>query len=171
MTTKKQRAKALNILAEHFQGVANNKKASADDALKAIVATIASLPLNEQDLALDILRTIPGIGELLSQLQQKFGYDTDAKAGNQFRGHAGFPSIPDDSTYLQRLNADNAAILQAIRDLRDGKLDLPQDGITPASKRNYQSQTERVVHSVKAALDRTLGRGNAKRQLSEAEDK
>jgi len=86
-------------------------------------------------LALDILLAIPVIGDLLSQLNQRNAYDFDNKAGNQFRGHAGFPSIPDDTTYSARLNADREAILQALLDLHK-EIQMPQDGLTPASKRN-----------------------------------
>src|SRR5215475_953829 len=89
MTTnnKKQRFDALGHLAKHFDEV-NESKTPTDKFGITLAKSILALPLNEQDLALDILRTIPGIGELLSNLQQRNGYDTDNKAALQLRGHA-----------------------------------------------------------------------------------
>src|SRR5689334_20702674 len=101
MTNKKQRAAALNHLSTYLNE-AMAKKRPKGRLVEAIAKTVCAMPLNEQDLALDILRAIPGIGDMLADLQARNGYDFDAKAGNQFRGHAGFPSTPDDSTYSDR---------------------------------------------------------------------
>jgi hypothetical protein len=77
------------------------------------------LPLKEQALAIDILKSLPGIGDLLGDLQARNGYDFDNKAGNQLRGHAGFPSIPDDSTGYERSSADSVAMLQSLDALQN----------------------------------------------------
>src|SRR4051812_14387957 len=73
-------------------------KATAKTIASEVADIVRALPLHEQETAMGFLRTIPGLGDLLADLQKRNGYDFDNRAGNIYRGHAGFPSIADSRT-------------------------------------------------------------------------
>jgi hypothetical protein len=109
---------------------------SAPDAwISAITEGIKSrkFSINESATALAVLK---GLGHGLADLQARNGYDFDNKAGNQFPGHAGFPSVDDQRTYLQRLEADRIDILQKLSDLQ-GEIELAADGLSSSEIKKY----------------------------------
>jgi hypothetical protein len=114
----------------------SDKKIDTEQLSNGLVSVVRRLPLKEQALAIDILKSLPGIGELLGDLQARNGYDFDNKAGNQLRGHAGFPSIPDDSTGYERSNADSVAMLQNLDALQD-QIQMVQDGTSKSEMQKY----------------------------------
>jgi hypothetical protein len=105
--------------------------------LNAVSESIKSgkLSLNESVVAMQALKRL-GRPELVAA-QEKYGYDFDGKAGNQFRGHSGFPSIAgDDSTYYERLMSDLARILAQLADLNN-EVPIDNEGLEKTSLKKY----------------------------------
>jgi hypothetical protein len=127
-------------------------------AVKKISESFKRMPLHEQVMALDTLGPT-GMSDALVDLQARNGIDLDsddAKSADMFRGHAGFPSLPDDGlTYLERLQRSNEALLQKLAALQD-KIQMTNDGMSSSMVKKYADALKRL-DSVTA--QQTLNRG------------
>jgi hypothetical protein len=128
------------------------KKLPAEALASEVAAALKALPLNEQDLAMGFLRSIPGLGELLANLQKRNGYDFDNRAGNIYRGHAGFPSIADSRTALERMEADKRDIIAKLANLQND-IQLTKDGLTNNSQTSPNAMFG-SANPIKKALQR-----------------
>lgn len=99
--------------------------------------------VNEQATALEILRSIPGIGDQLAAQQEKYGLDWDNVQGNFIPGHAGFPSVDEKiaQTQLQRWETDKQKMLAKLKQLQTN-IDMAMDGLSANRIRKYHQALE-----------------------------
>ena len=118
----------------------------------------SKLTVNESAIA---LRILSNIDPKLAAAQQKYGTDWDGTCGNMYLGHAGFPSVDDSRTQLQRWEDDKTKMIQAPIDLQD-KIQLAANGLSPNEVSSYTQ-----LHGSKDPLKRATLRKAMKEEKQE----
>ncbi len=150
-----------HVVQEDYQLVSIDAVAnpSAQNAwIKAITESVLNenFSVNESALALKILKETAA----LASTQRPDGsspamkkYDQDEVSKSLFAGHAGFPSIQDARTALERCDDLTAQILAALLNLQD-EIPIDDEGLEPVS-------VEKYIDSIRDPLERA----RAKREL------